>query len=77
MGSSSIRQATDVVVADTWRTTDQGDGDRSWPARRVNSGRWRFSGGTRRSLHFSLTMHAERRLTRWVAWNIDGPTRGR
>ena len=28
-----------------------------------------------RYMHFSLAMHAERRLARWVAWNIDGPTR--
>ena len=28
-----------------------------------------------RYMHFSLALHAERRLARWVAWNIDGPTR--
>ena len=28
-----------------------------------------------RYMHFSLAMHAGRRLARWVAWNIDGPTR--
>jgi len=28
-----------------------------------------------RYMHFSLAMHVERRLARWVAWNIDGPTR--
>lgn len=28
-----------------------------------------------RYMHFSLAMHAERPLARWVAWNIDGPTR--
>ena len=33
-------------------------------------------GGTElRYMHFSLALHAERRLARWVAWNIDGPTR--
>ena len=33
-------------------------------------------GGTEfRYAHFSLALHAERRLARWVAWNIDGPTR--
>ena len=28
-----------------------------------------------RYMHFSLALHAERRLARWVAWNIDGTTR--
>lgn len=28
-----------------------------------------------RYMHFSLALHAERRLARWVAWNIDGLTR--
>lgn len=26
-------------------------------------------------MHFSVAMHADRRLARWVAWNIDGLTR--
>lgn len=28
-----------------------------------------------RYMHFSLALHTERRLARWVAWNIDGATR--
>lgn len=28
-----------------------------------------------RYMHFSVAMHAHRRLARWVAWNIDGLTR--
>ena len=28
-----------------------------------------------RYMHFSVAMHAGRRLARWVAWNIDGITR--
>jgi endonuclease G len=28
-----------------------------------------------RYMHFSLAMHRQRRLARWVAWNIDGASR--
>ncbi len=35
----------------------------------------RSTAGVARYMHFSLAMHARRRLARWVAWNIDGLTR--